>query len=175
MEKLATKITDYIVNGTSLEYEVVKYGVDAILSTGLCFSIALSVCAILGNFVFGVLFILILTPFKMQFIGYHCKTMAQCIATYSCSVGLVSVIYSYILQYDIHIALLYLPLVLFLIGILTRKELNKKTMSYLGIYLIIGIVLFYFSYDNYLIMLLAMVYEFVLIVPKHMKKMQNLV
>lgn len=170
MEKIAKKITDYVVSGTNLEYEVVKYGVDAILSTGLCFTIALSVCALLGNFLFGVAFIIILTPFKMQFVGYHCKTMFRCIATYSCSVGLLSLAYSYIMEHDIRIFLLCLPVILLLIGLIAQKELNKKTMAYIGIYLIAGIILFYLHYDLFVVLLMAMTYEFILILPKHTKK-----
>ncbi len=170
MEKIAKKITDYVVKGTNLEYEVVKYGVDAILSTGLCFTIALSVCALLGNFLFGVAFIIILTPFKMQFIGYHCKTMARCISTYSCSVAILSLVYSYIMEHNIRIFLLCLPMILLLIGFIAQKELNKKTMTYIGIYLIAGIILFYFHYDLFVVLIMAMIYEFILILPKHMKK-----
>ena len=43
-------------------------------------------------------------------------------------------------------------------------------MAYIGIYLIAGIILFYLHYDLFVVLLMAMTYEFILILPKHTKK-----
>lgn len=166
MENLAKRIAEYIVRGTEHEYEVIKYGVDAILSTGLCFSIALIVCALLGDFYFGILFIIFLTPIKMQFTSYHCKTMAQCIFTYSMCAGTLLLIYKFLVTSIIDITIF--PLFAFLCGIgyLARMELNKKTVIYLCIYFLIGIVSYILFYDIYLVVILTLLFEIILILLK---------
>lgn len=163
MNKLAKLLSDYIVKDTELEYEVIKYGVDAILSTGLCFSIALIVCTICGNFMFGILFICFLTPIKMQFTSYHCKTMTQCIFTYSICVGVILLIYEFLSKYDVHVNLLYLIVVVLFIAFCVRSELNKKTFLYLVYYFIVGIIMYFNVYSVYLVLILSLFFELFLV------------
>ena len=157
MEAIIRKITDYIVKDTDLDQEVISYGVSAIVSTVLCYSMALFVTSILGNWLFGILFICFLTPIKMQFLGYHCKTMGQCILTYSFSVGLCLIAYNTMIA---NISILYLIL-------LVRKEINHKNRRILLLYFIVGNSLYYFRLDLFLILCIAVMFNMILVFLRH--------
>lgn len=163
MEIIARKIANYIVKGTDLDYEVIKYGIDAILSTILCFTSALIVCMLLGNIVFGILFIVFLTPIKMQFIGYHCKTMLQCIMTYSICSGSMLLINDYVLLNRIQIPIYIYICIMALIIYYVRLELSKKNIAILFCYAVLGIILYYANYQIYVVVLLALFFEFLLL------------
>lgn len=167
MEKLSTKITHYLTVGTDLEVEVVRYGVDALLSTVLCFSVALAVCALLGNLIFGCLFILFLTPVKMQFLGYHCKTMIRCITTYSICVGSSLLIYNYCLQFLTKLNLLVYFLILGILVKLVFTELTYHKSFILLLYVLVGVIFYFISPEYYLILTLVLLFEVFLILLKH--------
>lgn len=171
MEKLSKRISEYIVNGTELDYEVIKYGIDAILSTGLCFSIALLVCTLLDNLYFGIIFICFLTPIKMQFTSYHCKTMTQCIITYTSCVGTLLLIYNRLLKNEIVINLFFFVITIFVIVyfVQVQHEINNKTTLYLCLYLIMGAILYFNDYKIYLILLLSLIFELILILLKRIE------
>ncbi len=167
MEAIIRKITDYIVKDTDLDQEVISYGVSAIVSTVLCYSMALFVTSILGNWLFGILFICFLTPIKMQFLGYHCKTMGQCILTYSFSVGLCLIAYNTMIA---NISILYLILFNVTMGIITymvRKEINHKNRRILLLYFIVGNSLYYFRLDLFLILCIAVMFNMILVFLRH--------
>lgn len=144
MDKISHKITYYVIKDTELEYEVIKYGVDATLSTALCFSTAVLICALLNNSYFGILFIVFLTPVKMQFIGFHCSSMGRCIATYSSCVVINLLLYNIIPANFCYIYVCLYYLILISITLLVKKELNKhKKKSFSSL-------LYYRDYGFYL-------------------------
>lgn len=173
MDQIAKRISDYIVKDTDLDYEVVKYGVDAILSTALCFSVALLVCTLLGNFIFGILFILFLTPIKMQFDGYHCKTMLQCITTYSLCAGTISLIYHYFITNMIIVPVSIFLIVMCLFTYIVRKELQKKQSIYICFYTLLGCAFFIWNSHIYSIFILSIVFELILVILKHIQIHKN--
>lgn len=169
MEKLAQAFARYITKDTNLDYEVVKYGVDAIFSTVLCFGIALLVCLIMNNLVFGVLFIIFLTPIKMQFLGYHCNTMIRCICTYSLCTGISLFTYNHVNTYNISLLLYYI--IMFILCIIVKSELNKKNKIVILIYLLTSTILFFGAYKLFLISLISLFIEILLVLPVHIKSL----
>lgn len=169
MDTIINRITNYIVKDTDLDYEVINYGVSAIVSTVLCYSMALLATGILGNLWFGLLFICFLTPIKMQFLGYHCKTMGQCICTYSICVGFCLIIYN-LLPFSLgSLYLILFCLTMILIVILVKKEINHKNRMILLIYFLLGSVLFYLNIAIFIILYIAVSFDFVLLLLKHLK------
>lgn len=166
MENIAEKITQYVMSDRDLDYEVIRYGVDAILSTILCFSIALITCAILKDFLFGVLFILFLTPIKMQFISYHCKTMTKCIITYSTCTGICLLIQHTLLNLNSnHLIILLVLSILFLISMVKDEllESNKKKLIVI-IYLIFASIFYVISQYLLSMILIAICFECALLI-----------
>lgn len=170
METLAKALSEYITEGTNLDYEIVKYGVDAILSTFLCFSVALITCTLLNNILFGILFILILTPIKMQFLGFHCKTMHRCIMTYSCCIAASLLFYNFLSNSNFHVSFLIYFILLSSFCVIVHKEINKKNLKIVLLYLIINIFLHIVFYDVFLVSITTLIIEILLVLPVHLKK-----
>lgn len=173
MEKLAKIIANYIIKDSELDYEVVKYGVDAILSTTLCFSIALLACFFLGNIEFGIFYIVLLTPIKMQFLSYHCKTMHQCIMTYSFFIVLGLGIYNYLTHYNFHIPLIAYYFTMLILCLMVKQELNKDNLIIIAIYLIINTAIFFLTYRVFLISIISLLVEIVLVALLHKKNTKS--
>lgn len=144
MDKISNYITDYIMKDSEQEYEVIKYGVDAILSTVLCFSITLLFCSFLNDLAFGCFFILFLTPIKMQFTGYHCKTLGKCILTYGISVSFFLILNKYIF-----ISYTFYMFLLLSITIIVKKELTCRSAIILIIYILLGACLYFYQVSLY--------------------------
>lgn len=173
MDKIAEILTNYIMNDnkrTDLEREVIRYGIDALLSTILCLSCAILISSLLNGFIFGISFIITLTPIKMSFSGYHCRTMGQCICTYGFCVGIFTIIYQLITyQIPLIVYLLILMMILFLV----KAEVNSKTALLLLIYSVCGVLLFKFMYDAYVILLLACLFEMLLLILHRTKSIKK--
>ena len=133
MDKLSERLTNYIMlnNKKDLDYDVVRYGMDAILSTILCLGCAITVATILNGFKFSLLFIFFLTPIKMSFTGYHCKTLGQCITTYGICVGAFTLIYKYIILQTVMVPLVIFYCIMLFI-IFNQKWIEKKKLFYVS-------------------------------------------
>ena len=146
-------------NKKDLNYDVVRYGMDAILSTILCLGCAITVATILNGFKFSLLFIFFLTPIKMSFTGYHCKTLGQCITTYGICVGAFTLIYKYIILQTVMV-----PLVIFYcIMLFIINELKKRNFFMLAAYIFGGTISYFVSYDLFVILTLSTLFELALL------------
>lgn len=169
MDKLSDYITEYIIKDSNQDYEVIKYGVDAILSTVLCFTITLIFCGILNDLFFGCFFILFLTPIKMQFSGYHCSTLGKCILTYGCSVSLFLIGNRYIfIPYTLYMILL------FILTYLVRSELTRRSTIIVIIYILLGTYLYYYNVLFYQIISMAILFDLILIVLNFARKQHSI-
>lgn len=169
METLAKFFANYIIKDSDLDYEVVKYGVDAILSTALCFSVALFCCFLLNHIIFGIFFILLLTPIKMQFLSYHCTAMHRCIMTYSlCTVSSLT-IYNFIIVSNLHTPLFIYYLFMAILCFSVRDELNKHNIRFILFYLLISTLFYFLMYRLFLISTLTLLIEIILVLSLHIK------
>ena len=165
MDKLSERLTNYIMlnNKKDLDYDVVRYGMDAILSTILCLGCAITVATILNGFKFSLLFIFFLTPIKMSFTGYHCKTLGQCITTYGICVGAFTLIYKYIILQTVMVPLVIFYCIMLFIIFLVRNELKKRNFFMLAAYIFGGTISYFVSYDLFVILTLSTLFELALL------------
>lgn len=175
MENLAQKFAKYITQDTNLDYEIVKYGTDAIFSTILCFSIALLTCFLFNNLLFGVTYIILLTPLKMQFLGFHCKTMHRCIFTYSLLAVLSLHTYNFIAMNNPLIHFSSYLILMIILCFIVRKEINAKTIKIMIIYFLLNILFYLIAYKLFVISILTIIVEIILVLPVHLKKLPKLV
>lgn len=168
LKKLSANLSVKIL----LDKEIIEYSLTAILSSLLCFIGAIIACLLLGNVYYALVFILLLTPLKMQFESIHCSTMERCILTYTLSVAFSLLIYKTIIYYN-YTPSLFIAFILYLfllINIRNDFNINKnKKYIYIIIYFSLILYCYFFYYSIYIILLLVIVYESVIVLLKNAK------
>lgn len=113
METIARKITDFLICKNCIkdeEKEICQYGYEILLSTFLGYTIVILLSLLCGNFVEGIVFLLVFVVTRMYTGGYHANTYFACNLSLACTyliyVGMV-----HILQYS-HGGIIFLMLML---------------------------------------------------------------
>lgn len=160
----------YLIQDNNDDFELVLYGIKAIFSSVLCICNALLICAIFNKFIEGILFIVFLTPIKMCFESYHCKTMMKCIITYGLTVQLFIWGANYILKLD---EVIIFFLCFFLLCLIKIHHFNKTNNLILLIYLFLGILAFFISNKSLALLTSSVLMEFVLIIFADIQNLKN--
>lgn len=158
-------LSSYLSLKLSIEKDIIEYSFCAMLSSVFCFVNTIIICGLLGDYKYGITFIMLLTPIKMQFVSFHCKTMRSCILSYGVSIGATLLIYNQMIILN-HVSFI-VPIILFTLLIISVKDdfeskQIKKTI-YIFSYILLTMFFNKYNYHLYLLILIVIAYEVIII------------
>ncbi|MBR5648144.1 accessory gene regulator B family protein [Pseudobutyrivibrio sp.] len=165
MEKLATKLTDYLLSKDTIseaDYDIYLYGLTCFLEISISFISCFIIGICLGMFFECILFSCIFMPLRSLAGGLHLNKFIHCyfLSCFILTGSLLLVKYFSVPDYISLIGCILLPIILFIIGPInhpnrpvTEEEnsiFKNKTNIYLVLCILLSIILYLTKTSRYL-------------------------